>query len=89
MSPVRVRQFLDATPFQAFTVVTGDGSTVDVISREFAWLKPGNRTLVVAVPLVKGASEEGEFEDHNIDVFLISKIVAPAPRNGAKRRRQR
>ena len=89
MSPIRVKQFLDATPFQPFTILTGDGSSVDVVSREFAWLRPGNRTLVVSVPLVQGATEENEFEDHNIDVFLISKILTPARRNGAKRRRRR
>jgi hypothetical protein len=82
VSPVRIKQLLDTKPFEPFTVVTGDGTAVDVLSREFAWLKPGNRTLVVAVPLKRRPSEESDFEDHNIDVFLITKVISPARRNG-------
>jgi hypothetical protein len=88
MSPGRIKQFLEAKPFAPFTIHTGDGSTVDVISREFAWLHPGNRTLVVSVPMVENANDEGEFRDHNIDVFLITKVTLPPKhrrRNGRKR----
>ena len=85
MSPLRIKQLLETQPFQPFTVITGDGSEVDVLSREFAWLKPPGRTLVVSVPLVRDAKDEGEFEDHNIDVFLITKVIAPAKRSGASR----
>jgi hypothetical protein len=58
---------------------------VNVVSREFVWLKPGHRTLVVSVPLVPRAKEEGEFEEHNIDVFLVTKVITPA-RLGKHRR---
>ncbi len=85
MSPEGIKQFLDSKPFQPFTIETGDGSSVNVLSREFAWLKPGNRTLVVSVPLVPRAKEEGEFEEHNIDVFLVTKVITPA-RLGRRRR---
>lgn len=87
MSPQRIKQILTTEPFEPFTVYTGDGSTVDVLSREFAYLKPGGRTLEVSVPLVKGATEEGQFEEHRIDVFLITKVVSPPKRNGQSRGR--
>jgi hypothetical protein len=88
MSPDRVKQLLDSTPFQPFTIYTGDGSSVDVLSQEFVWLKPGGRTLIVSVPIVDNAKEEGEFVDHNIDVFLITKVETPARRKGRNGRRR-
>ena len=87
MSPERIRQILDTQPFEPFAVHTGDGSTVNVLSREFAFLKPGNRTLLVSVPLVKNARVEAEFEEHSIDVFLITKVTTPIKRTGPSRRR--
>ena len=75
MSPVRIKQLLDEKPFRPFTVVTGDGTAVKVMSREFAWLRPGNRTMVVAVPRKAHPTEEEDFDDHNIDVFLITKVI--------------
>jgi hypothetical protein len=88
MSPVRIKQFLETKPFQPFTVFSGDGSTVDVLSREFAWLRPPGRTLVVAVPKVANAKDEDEFEEHNIDVFLITKVQTPAKRKGRNGRKR-
>ncbi|HEX4053612.1 MAG TPA: hypothetical protein VHX86_05055 [Tepidisphaeraceae bacterium] len=88
MSPERIKQLLDTKPFAPFTIHTGDGSSVDVLSREFAWLRPGNRTLIVSVPMSEHAKDEGEFRDHNIDVFLITKVTVPPKRrsrNGRKR----
>jgi hypothetical protein len=82
MSPERIKQILSTKPFEPFTIYTGDGSTVDVLSSEFAYLKPGNRTLEVSVPLVAGAKEESQFEEHRIDVFLITKVTTPPKRNG-------
>lgn len=89
MSPDRIKQILKAEPFEPFTIYTGDGSTVDVLSREFAYLKPGGRTLEVSVPLVANAKDEGQFEEHRIDVFLITKVTSPPRRgrtNGSKKR---
>jgi hypothetical protein len=88
VSPDRIKQLLTAQPFEPFTIFTGDGSTVDVLSHEFAFLKPGGRTLEVSVPRVKNAKEESDFEDHKIDVFLITKVVSPAKRNGQRRSRR-
>ena|ERR1039458_8653473 len=48
MSPGRIRTFLEEQPFQPFTVHTGDGKAVNVLSREFAFLHPSGRTLLVA-----------------------------------------
>ncbi|MGA2582721.1 MAG: hypothetical protein ABSG31_05540 [Tepidisphaeraceae bacterium] len=90
MSPDRIKQILNTEPFEPFTIFTGDGSTVDVLSREFAWLKPGNRTLEVSVPMVANAKDEGQFEEHRIDVFLITKVTTPPRRtrkNGNRRSR--
>jgi hypothetical protein len=88
MSPDRIKQILEVRPFEPFTIHAGDGSTVDVLSREFAYLKPGNRTLEVSVPMKANAKEEGQFEEHQIDVFLITKVTTPlkrSRRNGSRR----
>ena len=87
MSPVRIKEILKTEPFQPFTVVTGAGDAVDVLSREFAYLKPGNRTLQLSVPLVNNATQEDQFEEHQIDVFLITKVVSPVKRTRSRRRR--
>jgi hypothetical protein len=42
MSPEQIKQLLNAKPFEPFTVYTGDGSTINVLSQEFAYLRPGN-----------------------------------------------
>ena len=86
MSPDRIKQLLGRRPFEPFTVFTGDGSTVNVLSQEFAFLKPGGRTLEISVPKVKNAKEESDFEEHTIDVFLISKVVSPLVGRGRARR---
>ena len=80
MSPDRIRTVLAEEPFQPFTIHTGDGSTVDVLSREFAYLYPGGRTLHVSVPRTSRAAEEADFEEHRIDVFLITKLTSPPRR---------
>ncbi|MBC7785643.1 MAG: hypothetical protein H7144_17570 [Burkholderiales bacterium] len=81
MSPDRIKQVLGRRPFQPFAIYTGDGSTVNVLSQEFAFLKPGGRTLEVSVPKVRNAREESDFEEHTIDVFLIAKVVSPIVAN--------
>ena len=88
MSPIGIRRLLDEKPFTPFTIFTGDGSTVDVRSPEFAFLQPGGRTLRVFVPLKSNAKAEEDFVDHVIDVFLIAKVMIPArqsKRNGHRR----
>ena len=85
MSPDRIKSILNARPFQSFRIHTGDGSTVDVKSPEFAYLYPGGRTLLI----VSGTDEgQGRSEEHRIDVFLITKVTTPVPRNGRHVRRK-
>ncbi len=75
MSPMRIRKMLDSMPFRPFTVRKEDGSSVQVQSKEYAWLKPGDRVLLVAVPRIEGAKDEGDFENHEIDVARISEMI--------------
>ena len=77
MSPIGIKRLLDEKPFKPFTIFTGDGSSVDVRSPEFAFLQPGGRTLRVFVPLKSNAREEEEFQENAIDVFLITKVAIP------------
>lgn len=80
MSPDRIKQLLSTRPFEPFTVHTGDGSTVSVLSPEFTLLYPGGRTLRVIVPKHAKARDEQDFEEHTIDVFLITKVLTPVKR---------
>jgi hypothetical protein len=90
MSPARIKAILEDKPFKPFTVYTGDGGTVDVLSPEFAFLHPGGRTLLVSVPLTSRPMAEEDFENHHIGVFLITKVAKPPRRsrgNGRKKSR--
>lgn len=85
MSPDRIRRILDTKPFEPFTVHTGDGSSVNVLSKEFVFLHPGGRTLLVSVPLKKKPTDESDYEEHQIDVFLITKVTTPIAREKKKK----
>ncbi len=90
MSPDRIKQLLDRQPFEPFTVVTGDGGAVNVLSKEFTLLYPGGRTLRIVSPRFRGAAEEKDFEEQVIDVFLITRVTTPPAKgrsNGSGRRR--
>lgn len=90
MSPERIKLALGEQSFRPFTVHTGEGGSVDVLSPEFAYLFPGGRTLLVSVPKRRDARQEEDFEEHRIDVFLITKLTtppAPRHRNGGRRTR--
>lgn len=88
MSPLRIKEILDQQPLEPFTIHTGDGSEVDVLSKEFALLYPGGRTLYVVSPKFPGAREEEDFQTHRIDVFLITKVTTPVRRKANGRRRK-
>ena len=88
MSPARIQTIIDTSPFETFSVFTGDGSRVDVLAKEFVWLYPGGRTMLVFSPRKQNAKRESDFEEHRIDVFLITKVVTPAVNEGQKRRRK-
>jgi hypothetical protein len=88
MSPRGMRTLLDKDPFEPFTIVKGGGQEVTVVARDMALLHPGGRTLHVVSPKFAGAKTEEDFDDHFIDVFLITDVVQPAKlRNGKKKRR--
>jgi hypothetical protein len=89
MSPKRMRELLDTTPFQAFTVVKGDGEEVTVASPKLALLHPGGRTLHVVTPMFDGAKTDEEFEDHFIDVFLITDVIRPARKQNGRHSRKK
>lgn len=86
MSPDRIRTILAEEPFRPFTIVTGDGSEIDVLTPDYAWLYPGGRTLLIFVPLKAKANKESDFEEHRIDVFLITKVITPIPKRKPRRR---
>jgi hypothetical protein len=81
VSPDRIKTVLSERPFRPFTIHTGDGGTVNVVSPEFAFLYPGGRTLLVSVPKSKNPRDEEDFEEHRIDVFLITKVTTPPSRS--------
>ena len=83
-----MKDLLGKTPFKPFTILKGDGQEVDVVSPNLALLYPGGRSLHVVSPKFRGAKTEADFEDHFIDVFLITDVVAPVRhRNGKKKNR--
>lgn len=90
MIPERFRSFVAAEPFQPFTILRGDGEQVDVVSRDLVLVYPGGRTAHVVAPRFAGAKAEADFEDHYIDVFLVTDIVRPVrgSANGKHRRRR-
>ncbi len=58
-----------------------------VVARDMALLHPGGRSLHVVSPKFTGATTEDDFEDHFIDVFLVTDVVIPARRTGGRKRR--
>lgn len=88
MSPDRFKTFINADPFQPFTILKGDGEQVDVVSRQLVLLYPGGRTAHVVAPKFPGAKDESDFEDHYIDVFLVTDIVKPARQTNGKHKRR-
>ena len=80
MSPVQIKNFLEQTPFEPFTIIKGDGGEVDVTARSMALLHPSGRSIHVVSPKFAGAKIEEDFEDHFIDVRLITDVIKPARR---------
>ncbi len=85
VSPDRIKQLLQERPFELFSIVTSDGSDIPVLSNELAFLYQGGHTLQVIAPKFKGATEEGNFDEHRIDVFLITNVVSPPIKQPGKR----
>jgi len=80
MRPADVRTFLDRTPFEPFTVVMADGSEFEALARSLTWLHPSGRSLIVVSPKFSGAKLDEDFEDHFVDVRLITDLIKPARR---------
>ena len=69
----------EAEPFKRFSIVTADGRSLLVPSREFAWHAPTSRTIWVA-------SVDGR-RTHMIDLQTVTKFGIDE-RNGSRRRRR-
>jgi len=61
-------ELLEAEPFQPFRILTADGRSLRVKSREFAWHAPASRIIWVA-------SGRGEGRVHMIDLQLVTQSV--------------
>jgi hypothetical protein len=73
---------LEAEPFKRFHIITSDGRSVLVPSREFAWHPPASRTIWVAN--VKGD------RTHMIDLQMVTKfVIDERSGNGSGSRRRR
>ena len=75
-------ELIEAEPFKRFRIVTSDGRSLLVPSREFAWHGPASRTIWVA-------SVKGD-RTHMIDLQLVTKFVIDersSGTNGNKKRR--
>jgi hypothetical protein len=72
-------ELMEAQPFKRFSIVTSDGRTLEVPSREFAWHAPASRTIWVA-------SVDGR-RTHMIDLQTVTQFVVDE-RNGSRRRRR-
>ena len=74
-------ELLEAQPFKRFRVVTADGRSLLVPSREFAWHPPTSRTIWIA-------SVDGK-RTHMIDLQTVTKFVIDEGTNGSAKRKRR
>jgi hypothetical protein len=72
VAPGALRQILEQKPFRPVRVFTGDGSVFDIKSREFCFLSPKGRTLVVFGG--EGQNDDNDEDFRLVDVFLITKL---------------
>ena len=78
MHAADVKTFLERNPFEPFTVVMSDGSEFEVLAKSLALLHPTGRSLVVVSPKFSGAKVDEDYEDHHVDVRLITNLLKPA-----------
>ncbi len=57
-----------------------DGRELEVLARSLALLHPTGRSLHAVTPKFSGAKLDEDFEDHFVDVRLITDIIKPARR---------
>lgn len=72
MAPGVVKQALEQKPFRPVKVYTGDGAVFQILSREFCYLSPKGRTLVVFGG--EGDPSDDDEQMRLVDVFLITKL---------------
>jgi hypothetical protein len=80
MRAAEVKMFLDKAPFEPFTVIMADGTEFEVLARSLALLHPTGSSLHVVSPRFSGAKLDEDFEDHFVDVRLITDLIKPARR---------
>ena len=76
MTIEKLHELLTAKPFHPFRIITSDGDSLDVKSREFVWRTPGGRTIYVAT----GIGEQVQI----IDWFLVSKVIVEGDTSAKK-----
>jgi hypothetical protein len=78
MASDRIRQILNAQPFQRFNLHLADGRLIPVLHRDFVILSPSGRTMVVVQP---------DDSMNIIDLLLVTDLeIRP---NGRTHRRKR
>jgi hypothetical protein len=79
MTVERLRQVLNTTPFQPFTIHLADGKSIPVVSREFVASSPSGRTIVVFDP---------QDRMNTVDLLLVTNL-AVEPANGHRPRKRK
>jgi hypothetical protein len=79
MTVERFEQALNTTPFRPFAILTADGESIPVVSREFVSLSPSGRTVVVFDP---------EDRMNILDLLLVTNLQVE-PANGSGRRKKK
>lgn len=81
ITPVRIRELLDACPFRPFRVFLSDGSRHDVPHPEFAWVFGGR--LFVGIPK-RGGAHFADGQVKELAVLHLTRIEALASRKAKK-----
>jgi len=75
-------ELIEDQPFKRFRIITSDGRSPLVPSREFAWHPPASRTIWVA-------SVKGD-RTHMIDLQLVTKfVIDERSKNGGNGKKKR
>jgi hypothetical protein len=80
MTIERIRHFLEAQPFQPFSMHLADGREIAVHHREFMAAFPSGRTVVVIQP---------DDTMNVIDLLLVTDVEIKSRRNGSSGKRRR
>jgi len=75
----RIREYLQATPFQSFRIFLSDGSYHDVPHPEFAWLV-GSRVYVAWIVKDRGPEDPAVKELAVLHISRIEPLAKPKAR---------